>query len=124
MQTQIMKIATVLAALAAAPVYADCVMPNPPKIPDGATATLDEMKGAQQSMREYNDLIKAYTDCLGLEATKEMTAAKNAKVSDEERKKLENAQAQKNNSAVDQATEVTARFNEQVRIYKARASKG
>jgi hypothetical protein len=39
-----------LAALTVAPVYADCSYPPPPdKIPDGSTATLEEMQTGQKT---------------------------------------------------------------------------
>jgi len=122
MPAQWIRIAALLAAAAAAPVYADCIVPSPPtKIPDGSTATLNEMRGVAKEMKGYNDLIKAYTDCLRLEAANALAAAKDSKLTSDEKKLLERSEAEKNNRAVDQATEVTTRFNEQVRIYKARS---
>lgn len=122
MPASLKKTALFLAVIASGPLYADCIVPTPPtKIPDGSTATLDEMRNTQKLMKSYNDLIKAYTDCLRLEQANELVVAKDAKISTNDRQLLERAESEKNNRAVDQATEITGRFNEQVRIYKARS---
>ncbi len=114
-----------LAALAGGPAYATCSYPQAPdKLPDGATATKEEMLAGQKAVVQYNADIKAYTDCLKLEHDQQLAKADADKMSKEDKaalqKQLDNIQTQKNNAAVDQAEAVTARFNEQIRVFKAK----
>ena len=113
----------IVVALAAAPAYATCSYPKAPtNIPDGATATLEQMVTAQKAVKAYNEEIKAYTDCLKLEH--EATVTKEGdKLTKEQRDEMEKMQIQKNNAAVDEAEQVTARFNEQVKAFKTKADK-
>jgi hypothetical protein len=113
----------IIAALAAAPAYATCSYPKAPtNIPDGATATLEQMVAAQKAVKAYNDEIKAYTDCLKLEH--EATVSKEGdKLTKEQKDEMEKMQVQKNNAAVDEAEQVTARFNEQVKAFKTKSDK-
>jgi hypothetical protein len=116
-----------LAALVG-PVYADCSYPPPPtKIPDGNTATMQEMLDAKKAVTQYNKDINAYVACIKLEHEAAMTTVK-TKVGDKptpEQKadmdRMEQMQIQKNNAAIDQLQSIADRFNEQVRIYKAKS---
>jgi hypothetical protein len=112
---------TALAALAG-PVYADCSYPPPPaKLPDGATATMDEMMEAKKAVTQYNKDINAYVSCIKLEHDTAVSTVGD-KPSKEQKADLERAEkveVQKNNAAVDQLQSVADRFNEQVKIYKA-----
>jgi exo-beta-1,3-glucanase (GH17 family) len=109
-----------LAALASAQAYADCSYPPPPqKLPDGSTATRDEMIAAMKTMKDYNNDIKAYTDCLKLEHDTALAKA-DPKMSKAQKDEIEKVYEKKNDSAVDEATAVTSRFNEQVRAFNAK----
>ena len=110
---------TALAALAG-PVYADCSYPPPPaKLPDGNTATMQEMLDAKKAVTQYNKDINAYVACIKLEHETAVTNAGD-KISPEQKAQMEKMEVQKNNAAVDQLQSVADRFNEQVRIYKAK----
>ena len=113
----------IVAAIAGGPAYAACSYPKAPaNIPDGASATLEQMVAAQKSVKAYNDEIKAYTDCLKLEHEAAVTK-EGDKLSKEQKAELEKMQVQKNNAAVDEAESVTARFNEQVKAFKTKSDK-
>jgi len=110
---------TALVALAG-PVYADCTYPPPPsKLPDGNTATMQEMMTAKAAVTQYNKDINSYVACIKLEHE---TAVSNAgdKITPEQKAQMDKIEVQKNNAAVDQLQSVAERFNEQVRIYKAK----
>jgi hypothetical protein len=117
---------TALAALAG-PVYADCSYPPPPtKIPDGNTATKQEMLEAKAAVTQYNKDINAYVACIKLEHEAAMTNVK-SKAGDKptpeqkaDMERMEQMEIQKNNAAVDQLQAIADRFNEQVRIFKAK----
>jgi uncharacterized protein YydD (DUF2326 family) len=111
------------AAVTAGPVYADCSYPAPPeKLPDGNSATLDEMVSAQKALKEYNKAIESYVSCIKLEH--DSAASKvGDKPSPEQKKALddmERVEVQKHNAAIDQLQSVANRFNEQVRLFKAK----
>ena len=117
------KLAAVAAlTLLAGAAKATCVYPTAPdKIPDGNTATRDEMLAAKMAVGKYNDEITAYQNCIKLETDAEIekqSAGKN----DEEKKALkaesERKLAEKNNAALDEVTAVVERFNEQLRVWK------
>lgn len=115
-------------ALVGGEAYATCSYPQPPdKLPDGNTATLQDMLAAQKKVKSFDGEIKAYTDCLRLEHDQDV--AKIDPKTDPDKSKaqkaeLDNILIKKNDAAVDQDTAVTSRFNEQVRVFKAKAKKG
>ena len=111
----------VLALGAAAAAQADCTYPRAPdKIPDGATASKDEMIAAKNDVSRYNNEMNAYLDCIKLEI---QAVPKDAKMSKDDKAKAD-AQVklldQKNNAAVDELQSVATRFNEQLKIWKAK----
>ena len=110
---------TALAALAG-PVYADCSYPPPPaKLPDGNTATMQEMLDGKNADTQYNKDINAYVSCIKLEHETAVTTAGD-KLTPQQKADMEKIEVQKNNAAVDQLQSVADRFNEQIRIYKAK----
>jgi len=111
-----------IAALAVAgQASADCAYPKAPeKIPDGSTASKEDMIAGMKAMRAYNDLIKTYTDCLKSEhdaqvAKIDPSLAQEKK--DAQKAQLDKVLAQKNDAAVDQAQTVTGHFNDQIHAY-------
>lgn len=101
-------LALAVACTASLPAYADCVLPPAPsKIPDGSTASEQEMLTAMQTLKEYNGDVDTYTKCLDFEARQN-------RLSHGEQERL-------HNSAVDTLQKIAARFNEQVRTYKSKS---
>jgi hypothetical protein len=102
-----------LAALAVAysvslAAHADCVLPPAPsKVPDGKTASEQEMVTAMQTLKEYNGDVDTYLKCLDFEA-------KQNHMSSSDTEKLHNA-------AVDTLTKIAGKFNEQVRTFKSKS---
>jgi hypothetical protein len=126
-----MKALTAIAAtavLSAGTAYADCSYPTPPEhIPDGNTATMQEMVEAQKTVKEYDKAINAYVACIQLERDDAVgKLAKPGETPTAEQKKamqdMERVEVQKHNAAIDQLQSVADRFNEQVRVYKAKNS--
>lgn len=118
MKTQTIAIAAVAACLLAASAQATCIYPRAPEqVPDGKTASYDEMVTAQQAVQKFNEDITAYNACLDME----LKALEQSGQYDEARLlELRAMQAKKNNAAVDEVQSVADRFNEQLRIFKAR----
>ena len=117
------------AVLSAGTAYADCSYPPPPDhIPDGNTATLQEMVEAQKAVKEYDKAINAYVACIQLERNDAVgKLAKPGEKPTPEQKKamddMERVEIQKHNAAIDQLQSVADRFNEQVKVYKAKTDK-
>jgi hypothetical protein len=109
-------------ATATAAAYADCPYPQAPtKIPDGATATLEDMVAGQKAVGEYQKAINEYTACIDKEL--DAAIAKGGdKLKPEQKQDMQRVEAQKHNAAVDQLQAIADRFNEQVKVYKARTA--
>jgi hypothetical protein len=59
--------ACLLACVAAMPAIAGCTRPediSATVIPDGTTATRDQMIAAQKAVKAYDNAVRQYTDCL------------------------------------------------------------
>jgi len=115
--------AAALTALMAASVHADCPYPAPPdKIPDGNTASLSEMVAAKKQVSEYNTAVSSYLDCIEKEHD-DAVAKGGDKLSDKQKADLEHMATSRHNAAVSELQSVADRFNEQVRVYKAKNAK-
>jgi hypothetical protein len=109
-------------ALAAGAVYADCPYPAAPaKIPDGATATLEEMLAGQKAVKEYEKAINDYNACID-KALEDEIAKRGDQLKPQQKTDMQKIEAQKHNAAVDQLQSVADRFNEQIKVYKARTA--
>ncbi|MBS0379859.1 MAG: hypothetical protein JSS29_15370 [Proteobacteria bacterium] len=110
------------AALAAATAHADCTYPAAPtSLPDGRTATLEEMLAGQKSIKEYQSAINEYVACIDKDLEDSIAKAGDS-LKPQQKTDMQKMEAQKHNAAVDQAQAVADRFNEQVKIYKQRSA--
>ena len=111
-----------IGALAAGQAYGACTYPNPPdSLPDGATATRDDMLAGKKKVVEFDNAIGAYTNCLKLET--EAALVKSAELTDDQKKQNADIQKmadQKHNAAVEADEAIAARFNEQLRAYNTK----
>ena len=117
-----------IGALVAGNAYAACTYPTAPTdIPDGNNATLEQMVAAQKAVRTFDSEINAYTACLKLESdaaiAKVDEGADDAKKKDEQKKELARVQVQKHNAAVEADEALASRFNEQLKVFKAKNAK-
>jgi hypothetical protein len=119
----------VLAALAGGGnAYAACTYPTAPDaLPDGNTATLEQMVAAQKQVKQFDQDIGAYTACLKLESDAALAQVdqgqNDAKKKEEQKKELEKMQVQKHNAAVEADEALAARFNEQLKVFKTKNAK-
>jgi alkanesulfonate monooxygenase SsuD/methylene tetrahydromethanopterin reductase-like flavin-dependent oxidoreductase (luciferase family) len=111
-----------LAAGAAFPAYADCTYPRAPaSLPNGTTATMEEMVEGQKQVKQYMADMDVYLKCLDGDKS-----ALPADATDEQKKehaRLEAIRVQKHNAAVGEMETVAERFNEQLRAYRERQPK-
>jgi signal recognition particle subunit SEC65 len=111
----------VLALGTAAVAQADCTYPRAPDAPpDGNTATKDQMIAAKHDFDRYNGEMNSYLDCLKLEM--DAATPKDPKKPTADEKKQAAILVQKNNAAVDELQAVVGRFNEQLKLFKAKAA--
>jgi len=110
------------AALSAAAAPADCPYPGAPdKLPDGATATLQDMLAGQKAVADYNKSVNDYVACIDKEL-QDAIARAGDKIKPEQKADMQRVETQKHNAAIDQLQSVADRFNEQVKVYKAKAA--
>ena len=113
--------ATLAAMLAVAQAHAACTYPTEPAaIPDGSKATKEEMIAAQKSVKDFDAAIITYTACLKSEH--EAAIAKLPEGSEEQKKEMERVMASKYDAAISADEALAARFNEQVKAYKAKST--
>ena len=110
------------AALSAGAAYADCPYPAAPdKLPDGASATMQEMLAGQKAVNDYQKSINDYVACID-KALEQSIASAGDQLKPEQKADMQRVETQKHNAAIDQLQSVADRFNEQVKAYKARTS--
>lgn len=116
MKYAILVFLSATAALTATMAAAACIYPRPPdNIPDGRTATYDEMVTAQQAVKAFDTDISAYNTCLQMELAALLA---NPDLDEMRRAEIEAMYVKKNNAAVDEVQTVADRFNEQLRAFK------
>jgi hypothetical protein len=115
-RARLLLVAAACLAIAALPASAaDCNPPGPaPAIPDGATATVDQMKQAHGDVQSYVNLLQSYQDCLEARIKLTMKTSK-----PEDLQKLRDA----GNAAIDQAKQLSDNYKAQVTAFKARSAK-
>lgn len=102
--------------------HAACIYPQAPTaIPNGATATKEQMLEAQGSIKQYSSAVQdTYLPCLDTELAEQVAALDPA---DPQRAKKEAAlksmQVKKHNAAIDELTALAARWSEEIKAYNA-----
>ena len=81
-------------------------------IPNGATATMENMVTGQSNFKSYNADMEAYLDCLDSELSKVSKDLDNYE-------DIRSHSDIKYNAAIDEMKEVEGQWNEDVRAYKA-----
>jgi hypothetical protein len=115
---------TVLAGLlAVAAAHAECSYPKSPAgLPDGSTATQDEMVTGMKAIKDYNAQVSVYLECLETEMNTRIEAAGPDAPADQ-LEQIKAIHTKRHNAAVEELESTAARFNEQVKTYKAREKK-
>ena len=102
---------------------AECVYPRAPaSIPDGKTATEEEMLAGMRAVKDYNAQVTAYLSCLDMQMQTDITNA-GADATPETIAQIKAINAKRHNAAVEELESHAARFNEQVKVYKTRDKK-
>jgi hypothetical protein len=110
-----LSVAAVLAAFAVPAFADDCPQPGPaPAIPDGATASVDQMKAAHEKIQSYVNMLQSVQDCT---EARIKTAPQGTKA--DVLQKLRD----QGNAAIDQAKSLGDSDMAQVKAFKARTAK-
>jgi len=105
---------SILGALASSAAFADCPTPDSNVvIPNGGTATRDEMLAAQKALKAYNDAVKDFGTCLQQETDAKIAAGG-------DKKKLTTAMAKRNDPEVDKVQALADRWKVQLAAFKAK----
>jgi hypothetical protein len=111
---------SLLAAWMVSPAFADCAAPNFDfTVPDGSKATREEMLAAQHSIRDGDAALKSFADCLKTEQDARIAAGGDG-MKDEEKVKISNEYATRQNAEVEKLQKLADEFNVALRAYKAR----
>jgi hypothetical protein len=98
--------------------HAECSYPKAPEsVPDGKSASEQEMVAAMSQFKQYNSDVEAYLKCLDDETAEKVKEAGGSTGSIMQIKAL---QSKKHNSAVDELQTAATKFNEQVRAFKSK----
>ena len=105
------SLALLLLAVSLAPAAQACEYPADLKLPDGKSATQEEMSAAVTEMKKYQANMEAYRACLDAEFA--------ALPVEQQTPEVNALHVKKYNAAVDAETAEAAAFNDQVRAFKA-----
>lgn len=117
-----MRAITLLIAgvLLSATAIADCAYPKAPgNAPDGLTATEQEMLEGMRAVKDYNQRVTAYLECLEAEKNERIEAA-GPDAPPDQLAQIKTIHGKRHNAAVEELEAHAARFNEQVKVYKER----
>jgi outer membrane murein-binding lipoprotein Lpp len=120
MKIRIASALLVAGMLTAGFAHAECVYPKAPaSIPDGKTATEEEMVTGMRSVKEYNAQVTAYLSCLDMQMQTDINAA-GTEAAPETLAQIKAINAKRHNAAVEELESHASRFNDQVKAYKGR----
>ena len=98
-------------ALGMSGAFAECNYPKSVSVPDGSTASEEEMLAGRTAVQEYMAAMNEYLACLDEEA---------ARLGEEESSEQKQLHVQRHNAAVDDMEAVAAEFNDELAAYKTR----
>lgn len=114
--TKTLRTLAPLALIALSPLALACDYPSRVDIPDGATASKEQMLESQQAVKAYMSTMEEYLTCI--EREEKETVAGMPEITEEELATRQAALTKKYNAAVEEMEIIAARFNEAVRAYK------
>ena len=124
LSTRISLVAVLLASGVAA--HAACTYPQAPQnLPNGASATKEQMLAAQTTIKEYSKAVQdTYLPCLEQEKNTTVAGLDAADPQYAQKKTaIEAVQAKKHNAALDELTALAARWSEEIKAFTAAQTK-
>jgi hypothetical protein len=95
-----------------------CDYPTKVTIPNGNTASQEEMIEGQRGVKKYVADMEAYLECIVEEEKAARATIEDLEAEDEQQR--EDMLTKKYNAAVDEMEQVAAKFNVEVQTFKAR----
>jgi hypothetical protein len=108
-----------LALGSAASMAGECTAPSLPTLPDGATATKEQMLAGQKAVKDYQAANTEYRACLDPQVAAAETAAAGDSPSEEATAALKKLNEDYNGS-VSKEEGLALKFNEAIKAYKAK----
>ena len=115
---KLVKIACCTSLLVVTQVSLACDYPVKAPIPNGSTASQEEMIEGQRGVKQYVADMEAYLECIVEEEKAARAEIEDLKPEDEQQR--EELLTKKYNAAVEEMEQVAAKFNVEVQTYKAR----
>ena len=115
---RLIKTTAAVALLFAAQAALACDYPQRVTVPDGATASKEDMIAGQKGVKSYMASMEEYLSCI--EADEAQRVLGQGDVDDETKRQQEEMFNKKYNAAVEEMNLVAEEFNMQVRAYKDR----
>lgn len=111
------RLVIALATIILAPAALACDYPAEPEIPDGATASKDEMITASRAVRDFQAALETYRACIDAAETDAVAALEDP--TDDELRNRQEVLNKRYNATVEQEQRVVALFNASVQAYRA-----
>jgi hypothetical protein len=117
---KIKTLATLALLMGSSVSMAECMMPEAPTLPQGATSTMEDMIAGQSTVKKFQADNIAYMGCLAKSFNEAEAASKKGTKEDKAAATAayDNAVNEYNN-AVSKEEEVAGQFNTEIREYKA-----
>ena len=96
-----------------------CRISTAPSVPDGATASAEQMAAARTAFQAYDAATNSYAKCVD-SAVERIAKQSEGVASESDRQSLNTFGVEAHNTAIEQEQAIADKFNEQVRIYKAK----
>ena len=116
--TKITKLTLSSILLFITPFAVACDYPDRPQIPDGATASKDDLLAAKASIQSYMEAVDEYLTCV--ETEEQAAAAELENPSSEELQRRDAMLTKKFDAANEEKALVGEQFNQQIRAYNER----
>ena len=110
----------IVATLAAAPAFADCVAPlNDVRIPNGNKATKDEILAANHALQEHTTEVEAFSQCLKAEQQAKIEAI-GPEITDDQRSKIASEYVNRQNEEVEKLQSLADLYSAAVSSFRAK----
>lgn len=109
-------------AIGSSGAWADCSAPDAPDVPDGASASYDEMIAGQKAVKEFQEANADYMSCLEEDIAATEAVANDEAASDDDKAEAVTSHGKAvdtYNAAVIQEEEVAGEFNSEIQAYQA-----
>ncbi len=119
MKTVLLTFTTLAALTLSMAAGAECIYPRATtEIPDGKTASQEQIVAAMTAVKQYNTDINAYLSCLETESESQIAAI--AEPTADQIKQIKGIQTAKHNAAVDELEKYATKFNAQLKAFKSK----